>query len=78
MYAGKVQTPTLIMCGESDVRTPIGQAEEFYTALKMRGVTTRFLRFPSDSHLGLSPSHIMRRMQYTLSWMRQFDRKAAA
>jgi dipeptidyl aminopeptidase/acylaminoacyl peptidase len=40
MYVGKVKTPTLLMTGVLDLRTPMPQSEEFYRALKMRGVPT--------------------------------------
>lgn len=73
MYAGNVRTPTLIMNGEADYRTPIGQAEELYVALKTRGVKTRLLRFSADSHGGLPPSDVMRRLQYTLAWFREVE-----
>ena len=77
MYASNVTTPTLIMCGERDERTPIGQAEELYVALKTRGIPARLLRFPADSHLGLPPSDVMRRLQYTIAWLHRFDTEAA-
>ena len=37
MYVGNVTTPTLLMTGELDLRTPMPQTEEYYAALKMRG-----------------------------------------
>ena len=40
-YVGNVTTPTMVMTGEADLRTPIGQSEEFYRALKMLGRRTR-------------------------------------
>ena len=40
MYVGNVKTPTMLMCGEEDLRTPISQTEEYYQALKMNKVPT--------------------------------------
>ena len=45
MYVGKVTTPTLLMTGVLDRRTPMPQTEEFYSALKMRGVPAKLLQF---------------------------------
>ena len=41
MHVGKVKTPTLLMTGELDLRTPMAQTEEYYAALKVLGVTPR-------------------------------------
>ena len=45
MYAGNVKTPTMLMTGVLDLRTPISQTEEFYGALKLRKVPTAIVRF---------------------------------
>ncbi|MCU0622871.1 MAG: S9 family peptidase, partial [Gemmatimonadaceae bacterium] len=45
MTVGRVTTPTLVMTGELDLRTPMPQSEEYYAALKVRGVPTELLRF---------------------------------
>jgi fermentation-respiration switch protein FrsA (DUF1100 family) len=44
MYVGNVTTPTLIMTGDLDLRTPMPQSEEYYAALKMRGIPATLLR----------------------------------
>ena len=49
-YVDKVQTPILILHGENDYRTPIDQAEQWFTSLKLHGVETEFLRFPLSNH----------------------------
>ncbi|QSO47866.1 S9 family peptidase [Alicyclobacillus mengziensis] len=54
-YVGNVETSTLIVHSENDYRCPIDQGEQFYIALKLRGVPVEFLRFPEESH-GLSRS----------------------
>ncbi|WP_086824524.1 S9 family peptidase [Allokutzneria sp. NRRL B-24872] len=56
----RVQAPTLLLHGENDDRCPIGQAEQWFTALRVRGVPTRLVRYPGASHLFLlngRPSH---------------------
>ena len=69
MHVGKVQTPTLVMTGELDLRTPIAQSDEYYVALKMRGIPTTMLRFNGEYHgTGSKPSNFMRTQLYMMSW----------
>jgi dipeptidyl aminopeptidase/acylaminoacyl peptidase len=73
MYVGHVTTPTLIMTGELDRRTPIPQSEEDYAALKMRGVPTTLLRFEGEYHgTGSKPSNFMRTQLYMMSWYKRW------
>jgi len=46
-----VTTPLLLESQEQDLRCPIPQAEEFYTALKkLRRADVQLVRFPGESH----------------------------
>ena len=73
MYVGNVKTPTAILTGEQDMRTPMSQSEEYYAALKMRGVPTRLLRFNDQYHgTGSKPSNYMRTMLYMMSWYNRY------
>jgi dipeptidyl aminopeptidase/acylaminoacyl peptidase len=67
-----VKTPTLVMTGEEDYRTPISEAEQYYSALKMLKVETVMVRVPGEPH-GISrrPSHHMTKIAYIIGW---FDR----
>lgn len=77
MHVGKVQTPTLLMTGELDLRTPMPQSEEYYLALKMRGVPTALLRFEGEYHGTSSrPSNWLRTQLYMMSWYNQWPAKA--
>jgi len=49
-YAPNVKTPVLLLHGEADVRCPISQSEEYYTALKRLGKPVEFVRFPDGFH----------------------------
>jgi dipeptidyl aminopeptidase/acylaminoacyl peptidase len=64
-----VKTPTLLMTGEEDWRTPISEAEQYYAALKLLKVESALVRFPGEPH-GLSrrPSHQLAKAVYTLNW----------
>ncbi|MGH3343056.1 MAG: S9 family peptidase [Carbonactinosporaceae bacterium] len=71
-YAGKIDTPLLIIHSEQDWRCPVEQAQRLYVALKMRGaVETELLLFPGEGHelsrSGL-PSHRVARFEAILDW----------
>lgn len=79
MYVGRVTTPTVIMTGELDLRTPMAQSEEFFQALQMRGVPSALLRFQGEYHgTGSKPSNFMRTQLYMMSWYQQHKRDKAA
>ena len=54
-----VKTPTLLMTGEEDFRTPISEAEQFYAALKLLKVESALVRFPGEPH-GLTAARATR------------------
>ena len=49
-HAHKCRTPTLLIQGENDIRCPMQQAEEFYTALRHAGCDVELLRLQNCSH----------------------------
>jgi dipeptidyl aminopeptidase/acylaminoacyl peptidase len=64
-YVGNVTTPTMLMTGALDLRTPISQTEEFYSALKVQKVPSVMLRFKGEYHGTSSiPSNYMRNQLY--------------
>jgi dipeptidyl aminopeptidase/acylaminoacyl peptidase len=75
MSAGKVTTPTLLMTGVLDRRTPMPQTEEYYAALKMRGVPVTLLQFEGEYHgTGSKPSNFIRTQLYMMSWFKKYTR----
>lgn len=71
----KVSTPTLILHGAADVRCPIGQAQQWHTALRERGVPTRLVLYPDSSHLFIldgRPSHRADYNQRIVDWVEQY------
>lgn len=73
MYVGNVTTPTLLMCGVNDLRTPISQTEEFYQALKVLEVPTAMIRFNNEFHgTGSNPSNYMRTQLYLYHWFNKY------
>jgi dipeptidyl aminopeptidase/acylaminoacyl peptidase len=76
MYVGQVKTPTLLMTGDLDLRTPMPQSEEYFAALKTRGVPTALLRFAGEYHGTSSrPSNWMRTQLYMMSWYERYGAK---
>ncbi len=65
----KVKTPTMVMTGEADFRTPISEAEQFYEGLKLLNVEAVLVRVPEEPH-GISrrPSHYITKMLYIAGW----------
>jgi dipeptidyl aminopeptidase/acylaminoacyl peptidase len=49
-YVKKVKTPTLLVQSEEDYRTPMGNAELWFMALKKQGVPAEFVRYPRSNH----------------------------
>ncbi|MGI9625608.1 MAG: S9 family peptidase [Longimicrobiales bacterium] len=73
MYVENVTTPTILMTGELDLRTPMAQTEEYYQALKQVGVPTKMLRFNGEYHgTGSIPSNFMRTQLYLMKWFEQY------
>jgi dipeptidyl aminopeptidase/acylaminoacyl peptidase len=74
-YVGNVKTPTMLMTGEQDLRTPISQTEQFYRALKMRNVPTAMLRFNNEWHgTSSTPSNFLRTQLYLRYWFDKYKR----
>lgn len=70
---GNVTTPTLVMVGTEDYRTPVSESEQYYAALQLRGVPTALVEVPGASHMGLArrPSQSAAMVSAILAW---FDR----
>ncbi len=69
---GNVTTPTMLLTGESDYRTPIGETEQFYLALKLRKVDTAMVRVPEASHgIAKRPSNLIAKVVNILGWFEQ-------
>jgi hypothetical protein len=78
MTVGKVTTPTLLMTGVLDRRTPMPQTEEYYAALKVRGVPVKLLQFEGEYYGTASkPSNFIRTQLYMMSWFKRYARTAA-
>ena len=70
---GNVKTPTLVVVGSEDYRTPDSEAEQYYEALQLRGIPTAFVKVPGASHGRIAdrPSQAAAKASAILAW---FDR----
>jgi dipeptidyl aminopeptidase/acylaminoacyl peptidase len=76
MYVGHAKTPTMMMTGVFDLRTPVGQAEEFYEALRVRKVPTELIRFNNEWHgTSSTPSNFLRTQLYLMGWFEKWANK---
>lgn len=70
---GNVKTPTMLLTGEKDFRTPISESEQYYAALKLVGVEAAMVRIPNASHgLVNRPSMLMSKSASILSWFNHY------
>jgi dipeptidyl aminopeptidase/acylaminoacyl peptidase len=78
--AAAITTPTLVMVGEEDHRTPPSEAEQFYAALQLRGVPTSLIRVPGASHEGFAerPSQLTGEVAAILAWFDRYKDGSAA
>jgi dipeptidyl aminopeptidase/acylaminoacyl peptidase len=75
-----VKTPTLVVVGSEDFRTPDSEAEQFYAALKLKGVPTTFVKVPDASHGGIAarPSQSAAKAAAIIAWFDKYRSGKAA
>ena len=70
---GNVITPTLLITGDKDRRTPISETEQFYQALRLRGIDSAMVRLPGASHgIARRPSRLITKVDHTLAWFERY------
>ena len=74
---GNVTTPTLVVVGEKDYRTPVSDSEQYYQALQLRGVPTALVKVPGASHGGIAsrPSQSAAKASAILAWFERYRKK---
>ena len=66
---GNVKTPTMLLTGELDYRTPMSETEQYYAALKLQKVETAMVRIQNSGHgIASKPSNLMNKVLYILAW----------
>jgi dipeptidyl aminopeptidase/acylaminoacyl peptidase len=71
---GNVKTPTLVVVGSEDYRTPVSESEQYYTALQLVGVPTALVKVPGASHGGIAarPSQSGAKASAILAWFAKY------
>lgn len=66
---GNIETPTMVMVGMNDLRTPPSEAKQLYHALKLRKIETMLVEVPGASHgIAARPSNLINKVAYTIAW----------
>jgi dipeptidyl aminopeptidase/acylaminoacyl peptidase len=73
-FVTRFKTPTLVIQGEKDYRTPVGQGIELFTALQMRKVPSKLLLFPEEGHWVQKPQDSLLWYRTVLEWLGQWVR----
>lgn len=74
---GNVTTPTMLVTGERDYRTPMSETEQYYAALKLEGVPTAMVRIPEASHgIASRPSQLLAKVSHVLGWFGRYPRRS--
>lgn len=75
---GNVTTPTMLITGEQDYRTPISETEQFYQALKLRRIDTAMVRIPGSGHgIAGKPSRLIAKVEHILAWFARYGKEEA-
>jgi len=74
---GNVETPTMVMVGMNDLRTPPSEAKQLYHALKLRKIETVLVEIPEASHgIARKPSNLISKVAHTLAWLKKYNFKS--
>ena len=74
---GNVKTPTLVVVGAEDYRTPVSEAEQYYAALQLKGVPTALVKVPGASHGGIAarPSQSAAKAAAIIAWFDKYRKR---
>jgi len=73
---GNIETPTMVMVGMNDLRTPPSEAKQLYHALKLRKIETVLVEIPGASHgIASKPSNLITKVANTLAWFEKYKKE---
>lgn len=74
---GNVTTPTMLITGVEDKRTPMSETEQFYQALKLQKVDSVLVKVPGSPHgIAAKPSRMIGKIENILAWFKKYDSEA--
>jgi acylaminoacyl-peptidase len=74
-YAKNFKTPTMVITGEADLRTPIAESEELYFALKAQKIPAVLVRVPDEFHgIRGRNSHYIEKIEHIMAWMEKYTK----
>ena len=70
---GNIETPTMVMVGMADLRTPISESKQLYSALRIRGIDTVLVQIPDAPHnIAGRPSQLITKIDHILAWFANY------
>ena len=70
---GNIETPTMVMVGTADLRTPLSESKQLYSALKIRGIDTVLVEVPDAPHnISGRPSQLITKIDHILAWFAKY------
>ena len=73
---GNISTPTMVMVGMNDLRTPPSEAKQLYHALKLRKIETVLVEIPGASHgIANKPSNLISKVAHVLAWLNKYNQQ---
>ena len=74
-HVGNVKTPTMVLTGEKDYRTPMAESEQFYAGLKLNKVETMLVRIPNANHgIASKPSNLIAKVNAITAWFEKYKK----
>ena len=72
-YVKNVTTPTMLLTGEDDYRTPMAESEQYYAGLKLNKVESMLVRIPGADHgIASRPSNLIAKVNSILAWFNKY------
>ncbi|MBZ9651307.1 S9 family peptidase [Psychroflexus montanilacus] len=72
---GNVKTPTMLLTGQQDYRTPMSETEQYYSALKLQGIDAIMVRIAGSGHgIAGKPSNLFRKVGYITGWFDKYKK----
>lgn len=65
----------MLLTGEQDYRTPMGETEQYYAALKLNNVETAMVRIQESGHgIAGRPSNLIAKTAYIVGWFEKYKK----